>query len=465
MEKKQKKQFKVPHVYVILIVLILLTALLTYIVPSGSFDFVVDEATGRNIVDPDSFHYAEEKNPTSFQTLITAIPAGMAQAVDTIMMVVLICASVQIINDTGAMNAGIFAMLRILKGKNKIILALTTIVFALMGGVLGWAEGLLIFIPVLVSMTVAMGYDNVLGFMIIALGGGVGYATGPMNIYSTGVCQGIVGLPLYSGMAFRWFEWAVFTLIAVFFVLRYATLLEKNKANSVVYGVDGVTQPDVSEVPEFNVKRKLVFCIMLLGILLSVLGCAYWGWYLQQLAGIFIVIGIAGGIVYGMNGNEIANSFIGGAKTIIPSALVIGAARAILYLMESASILHTLVYWLANGLGHFPPVVAAIGIYIVTIFLNFFVTSATAKAAILMPILAPLGDILGLNQQLIIVAYQLGDGFTNYLWPTSGLVMAGIAMAGNVPWDRWAKAVWKFMLVASLTGVVMVAIGYFLGVS
>lgn len=464
-EKKEKKKFKVPHVYVIVIALILITAVLTYIIPPGSYEYVVDEATGRNVVDPTSFSYGTEKNPAGFYELITAIPAGMAGAVDTIMMVVLICAAIQIINDTGAMNAGVFAMLRILKGKNKLVLAIMTVLFSLIGGILGWAEGLLIFLPVTVSMAVAMGYDNLLGFMVLAFGGAAGFSSGPMNIYTTGVCQGIAGLQLYSGMAFRWVCWVVFTLIAVFFVLQYATRLEKDIKNSYIFGVEGVTQPDVSEVPEFTTRRKLVFVVMLAGIVISAVGCAEWGWYLQQLSGVFILTGIVGGLVYGMGGTEMANSFSNGAKMIIPSALIIGAARGILYLMETAGVLHTVVYGLAGTLSNFSAVVSAVGINIVTLILNFFVTSATSKAAILMPILAPLGDILDLKQQLIILAYQFGDGFTNYFWPTSGIVMAGIAMAGNIPWDRWAKATWKYMLASVLAGVAMVIVGFYVGVS
>ena len=461
---KTKKGFKVPHVYVIVIALILLSAILTYIIPAGTYDFQYDESAKRNVVVADSFRYLDEKNPTTFRTLLTSIPKGMAASVDIMMLVVLVCASFQIISDTGALNAGIFALLRLLKGKNKLVLVIMTVIYSAIGGYLGWLEGQLIFIPITVMMAVAMGYDNVLGFMVVAMGAISGYSTGPLNIYSTGLCQGILGLPVYSGLGFRVVIWAVFTAIACLFVLAYARRLDKDPTRSLVYGVEGVTPPDVSEEPPFTTRRKLVFVVTLAGILVSAIGCAKWGWYLQELTGIFIVTGIVGGIVYGMSGNDMSTSFANGAKMIIPSALVIGASRAILVLLEDASVLHTVINALAKGIGVLPSSLSATAICFVTVLLNAFITSASAKAAILMPILAPLGDILGLNGQILIVAYQLGDGFTNFFWPTSGVLMAGLAMSGNIPWDRWAKAVWKFMVTVTIVAMVVVFIGQMIGI-
>ena len=166
-----------------------------------------------------------------------------------------------------------------------------------------------------------------------------------------------------------------------------------------------------------------------------------------------------------MTGNQMANSFTEGAKMIIPSALVIGAARTILILLESSNVLHTVINFLAGAIGVIPASLTGVAINLITVLLNAFITSASAKAAILMPILSPLGDILGLNGQLTIVAYQLGDGFTNMFWPTSGVLMAGLAMSGNIPWDRWAKAVWKFIAAATVLSAVVVFVGQAIGLS
>lgn len=463
--KKEKKAFKVPHVYVIVIFLILLSAILTYIIPAGTYEFAFDEAANRNVVVADSFTYLETQSPTSFHTLLTSISKGMAASVDIMMLVILVVAGFQIISDTGALSAGIFALLRLLKGKNKLVLVIMTVIYSTIGGYLGWLEGQLVFIPITVTMAVAMGYDNILGFMVVGLGAICGYATGPLNVYTTALCQGILSLPVYSGLAFRVVVWALFTALACVFVLAYAKRLDKDPKNSLVYGVEGVTQPDLSEEPEFTGRRKLVFLITLAGIILSAVGSTMWGWYLQEITGIFIFTGILGGIAYGMTGTQMANSFTEGAKMIIPSALVIGAARTILVLLESANVLHTVINFLAGAIGVIPASLTGVAINLVTVLLNAFITSASAKAAILMPILSPLGDILGLNGQLTIVAYQLGDGFTNMFWPTSGVLMAGLAMSGNIPWDRWAKAVWKFIVAATVLSAVVVFVGQAIGLS
>lgn len=464
-QRQHKKKFQIPHIYIVIIALLILTALLTYVIPSGTYGYVYDEAAGREIVNPESFAYEEQNNPTGFYELITCIPSGMAASVDVIMMVIIVCGAFRIISDTGALNAGIFALLKKMNGKNKVVLSVITIIFALLSGCLGWAEQMLVFVPVTVAMAIAMGYDNLMGLLVVALGGAAGFTAGPLNIYTTGICQGIAGLPLYSALGYRSFAWVIFTAIAVLTVCSYANRLEKDKKNSYLYGVDGIITPDLSEVPEFSTRRKLVFIVALLGVALSAVGCAQMGWGIQQITGELLFTGIICGIVGGMRGGDICASFIEGAKEIAPAALVIGGARGILYLMETAQILHTIIYYLAGVLGNLPSVVSAVGINVATTALNFFVVSATAKGSILMPILAPLADILGISRQLVILAFQFGDGFTNYFWPTSGIVMAGTAMAGGIPWDRWAKATWKYMLISSLSGIVLVVAAYFLNIT
>ena len=461
---EKKRTLKVPHVYVIIVVLILLSAVLTYVIPAGAYDFVYDEAADREVVVADSFRYLDENTPASFRDLITSVSKGMAASVDIMMLVVLVCASFQIINDTGALSAGIFALLRVLKGRNKLVLVIMTVIYSAIGGYLGWLEGQLIFIPITVAMAVAMGYDNALGFMVLAFGAISGYATGPLNVYSTGVCQGIMGLPLYSGFGFRVVAWVLFTILACIFVLAYARRIEKDPTKSLTYGAEGVIVPDVGEAPAFNTRRRLVFLVTLVGIVVSAIGCASWGWYLQELTGIFILTGIVGGLVYGMSGTQMSNSFAAGAREIIPSALVIGASRAILVLLEEADVLHTVINGLAQVIGVLPHSLSGAAICGTTALLDALVTSASAKAAIMMPSLAPLGDILGISGQVTIVAFQLGDGFTNFFWPTSGVLMAGLAMSGNIPWDRWAKYAWKFAVASVALAMVVVFVGQMIGI-
>lgn len=452
---------KVPHIYVLIFAIILIAAALTYLVPAGQYSYTVDPATGRSLVAPDSFSYMEQ-SPTDLVTLARAIPTGMAASVDVIMLVVLVIAAFEIVNATGALNAGIFAMLRVLQGKEFVVLAGMTVLFAVVGGFLGWAEGILIFIPLSVSMTRAMGYDNMLGVGIVMLGGGAGFTAGPLNIYTTGICQGIAGLPIFSGLAFRMIAFLIFTLMAITYVLLYARRLKADPANSYVYDLDVSGEAAQTEVPAFTLRKKLIVTVVILGFIGIAYGTAKLGWYLKEISGMFILLGIVVGIIAGMSPSSMSQAFAKGAAGIIPSALVIGMARGVLYIMEQGHILDTVIHALAGALNQLPGAASALGISVIATIFNFFITSASSKAAMLMPILMPLGDLLDIHRQVITVAFQFGDGFSNYFWPTSGIVMAGLAMGGNIPWEKWAKWTWKIMVSWTLVGLGLVLVAQLL---
>jgi uncharacterized ion transporter superfamily protein YfcC len=347
-----------------------------------------------------------------------------------------------------------------MKGKEALVIVGMTVLFSVIGGFLGWAEGILMFIPLSVSMAKAMGYDSMLGVGVVMLGGGAGFTAGPLNIYTTGVAQGIAGLPLFSGMGFRLASWGIFTLIATAFCLVYARRLKKDPSSSLLADLSLVDSADSNdaEIPVFTARRKIVVLIVVVSFVIIAYGTAKLGWYLKEISGAFIIMGIICGLVNGSKLNDMALQFANGAKIIIPSALVIGMARGVLYIMQAGKIIDTLIHNLAEGLNGVPGVASVIMITLFTIFLNFFIISASSKAAMLMPILLPLGELIGVNRQVITIAYQFGDGFTNYFWPTSGIVMAGLALGGGIPWDRWAKWTWKVMLAWTLVGIILTVV-------
>ncbi len=461
-KKRGFTNFKVPHVYVIIFCILILAFISTLIVPSGEYQYVTDANSGRSVVDPNSFANID-KPAFDPMTLLRSVPAGMNAAVDVIMMVVLILASFEIVNGTGALTAGIYALVLKLKGKESLVVIGMTILFAVIGGFLGWAEGILMFIPLSISMTKAMGYDAMLGVGVVMLGGGAGFTAGPLNVYTTGIAQGIAGLPLFSGLAFRLISWGLFTLIAIIFCLSYARKLKKDIKNSLIYDSKLSEVAETAAIPDFTGRRKINVLVVILGFILIAYGTAQWGWYLKEISGAFIVLGVLCGIIGGTKPSEMALQFAAGARTIIPSALVIGMARGVLYIMQTGKVIDTLVNGLARGLGNTPGIISVLIITLFTIFLNFFIISASSKAAMLMPILMPLGDIIGINRQVITVAYQFGDGFTNYFWPTSGIVMAGLAMGGNIPYDKWFKWTWKIMVVWTVVGMLLTVIAHLIG--
>jgi uncharacterized ion transporter superfamily protein YfcC len=464
-EKKKRglTNIKVPHVYVIVFAILVIAFICTMIVPSGQYTYVQDESSGRLLVDPTTFE-SIEKPGFDLMVFVRAIPAGMEASVNVIMMVVLILSAFEIVNSTGALTAGIYALVLRLRGKELLVIIGMTILFSVIGGFLGWAEGTLMFIPLAVSMTKAMGYDSMLGVGVVLLGGGAGFTAGPLNVYTTGVAQGIAGLPLFSGMEFRIISWIIFTLIAAVYCLMYARKLKKNPDGSLLHGLELTEVAEKpTEIPPFTPRRKVNVILVIIGFIVIAYGTTSWGWYLKEISGAFIVLGIVCGIVNGTKFNDMALQFANGAKIIIPSALVIGMARGVLFIMQEGKIIDTLVNGLAMGLNGLPNMITVLIIILFTIFFNFFIISASSKAAMLMPILVPLGDLIGINRQVITIAYQFGDGFTNYFWPTSPLVMACLALGGNIPYDRWAKWTWKIMLIWTFTSMTLAVIAQNIG--
>lgn len=460
---RTKKKFRVPHVYVMILCLLILAALLTYVIPAGQYTYITDEATGRRVVDPDSFQYVEQ-NPTGIVTFVTAIPAGMAAQVDVIMLIVLVIGAFEIINATGALNAGIFAVIRRLKGRESFVIAAMTVLFSVMGGFLGWAEGLLMFIPLAVSITLAMGYDSVLGVAVVLIGGVAGFTAGPLNLYTTGVCQGIAGIELFSGLWFRVAAWAIFTAVATVSLVLYARRIKADPTRSAVYGVELALDPvDESALPAFTTRMKIIAALVILSFIGIAYGSTKLGWYLKEITGFFIMLGIVCGFIGRLSLDDMCAAFAKGVRMIIPAALVIGMARGILYIMEQALILDTIVHALVTAIDGLPTVLSAIFIDIMALFMDFFIGSASGKAAMLMPILMPVGDIIGVSRQVITVAYQFGDGFGNVFYPTSGLVMAGLAMGGNIPYAKWMRFYLKLFLVLMAAGLVLVAAAQLMG--
>ncbi len=465
-KKKQKKSgFKVPHVYVLLCAILIIVAICTYIIPAGVFDRVQDPATGRMLVDPASFHTVE-KSPVNLFKLAVSIPKGMAAGVSIMMLVVLVVAAFEIVTRTGAFDSGITHMMKRSQGKENFIVAIITVMFACIGAFLGWAEGTLVFVPLGVSLARAMGYDALMGAGMVLLGTAAGFTSGVLNIYTTGIAQAIAGLPLFSAMGFRMVGFTLFTLATVAFLISYGQKIRKDPSASLVYDLELAAEGKEDKTKDlvFTGRHRLIMLTVLMGFITVAYGTTKMGWYLNEITAVFILVGIIAGFIGKMTPNEMAINFAEGAKTIIPAALTIGIARSVLVVMEEGKILDTIVMGLASSLHGLPMVGIALGIFVIVTAFNFFVISASGKAVTMMPILSPLADILGINRQVVVIAFQYGDGFTNWFFPTSALTMAGLAMAGGIPWEKWAKWSIKLVLVWIVTAGILVTVAQMIGV-
>ncbi|WP_312811659.1 YfcC family protein [Sedimentibacter sp.] len=465
MEKniEKKKRFRIPHTYALLFLVIVLVAVLTYVIPAGEFDRAVDPATDRIFVVPDTYH-SVEGNPLSFFDVFKAIPKGMENSGYIIFFVLMIGGSFGILQSTGAIDSGIVEVVKRMKGKEKAVIPIVMFIFSLAGAILGSAEEMLPFYPIVISLALALGFDTLTGTAMVLLGAGAGFAGAFLNPFTVGIAQGIAGLPLFSGIGFRLIAYTIILSVTIIYVYRYANKIQKNPELSVTYEEDMIKHKEFkfNDEVEFTARHKLVMLILVAGLCVLGFGVVKLGFYITELTAIFLIIGIFSGIAGGLSIDKIAQEFINGAKELVYGALVIGLATSIMVVMQEGKIMDTIIYSLAGLVQGLPPSLSSIAMFIVQSFINFVIPSGSGQAAASMPIMAPMADLVGISRQSAVLAFQFGDGFSNVINPTSGYFMAAIAI-GGIKWDKWAKWMLPLFLIWSLIGAILLAISVIIG--
>lgn len=455
-EKSKVAKFKVPHTYVILFTVIVLATIATYLLPAGLYERVQDAATGRTVVDVQSFHYVD-KTPVGLFNMFKAIPLAMQRAAQVVFFVFIIGASFTMIKATGALDAGIARVIIKLKHRDKVVIPVVMFLFSIMGFTFGAAEEVIPFVPIAIALSRGFGYDDIVGVAMVSTGACIGFAGGMLNPFTVGIAHGIAQLPLYSGLAFRTVGYAIFYVMAVWYVMRYAAKVKADPTKSVTYDLtqDRGDGEQEFEMPEFTGRHKAVLVTVAIGFAIMVYSIIKEGWYINEISALFILMAIVASIIGGMNTNKMAVSFIQGAKDIVPGALVVGIARTILVVMEQGQIMDTVIYGLASGVQSLPVQITSVGMFFVQSVINFFIPSGSGQAATTMPIMIPLADVIGITRQTAVLAYQYGDAFSNQIIPTAGSLL-GILGLANVPYDRWLKYNWKLVMYWSIAGAVLV---------
>lgn len=465
MEKEiKKKRFKVPHTYVILFAMIIIMALLTYVIPAGQYQ-KVESASGRMVVDPDSFTNVDS-NPAKPFDILKAFPKGLAAAQGIVFFIFIVGGSFNILNQTGAIEAGISKIALSLRGKEVLMIPIIVLVFSLGGATIGMAEEAIVFVPIGIALARALGYDAVTGMAIVSLGAAAGFTSGFMNPFTVGVAQGIAEVPMFSGIGLRLVIWVCTLVLVIVYIYRYANKIKRDPKSSIVYELEQEEKEmaiDLTNIRKITSRDIVVLLIFLVGMGTLVFGVFKFGWYITEIASIFLAIGIFSGIAAGTSIDDIAKQFISGAKDMATGALVVGLARGILVVMEGSMIIDTIVYGLATGISTLPKTVSAVGMLIVQSFLNLIIPSGSGLAATTMPIMSPLSDVIGVTRQTAVLAYQFGDGITNSIVPTSGVLLANLSIA-KIKYEEWFKFVGPLMLMWTLLGcifmVIAVAINY-----
>ena len=457
-----KKSFKMPHVFAVLMILMLFATILTYVVPSGQFERIADPATGRPVLVPGSFQFVEKTDMIGFMDFFSSIYTGMVEGGIIMSSLLILSGSLFIIESTGTFSAGIHSLLGRTKGKEFSMVVTFYSVFVLFG-VLGYGEGAYPFYPLIVGVIMALGYDRMTGAAVALVGSAVGFTSGLVNMFTTGIGQQLVGLPLFSGMGFRAVGLVIFYIIGLAFIYSYVKKIKKDPNNSLTKE-EYLAQKESEEKGEtvaLTGARIAGLAGFFVLVCLQGYGALMWKWGLPQISGIYVVYALIMSAVFRIGPSDLSMRFTKGAERVLGAAMAIGFARSIMVLLNAGNILDTFIYYLSESLMGKGPFVTLLIVYgFITIF-NFFVTSGSGKAVMVMPILSPLGNLLNINQQVMVLAYQYGDGFTNFLWPAGAMVCTAIC---GVDYGAWLKYAWKTFLSLIIAGYALVlvanAIGY-----
>lgn len=395
----------------------------------------------------------------AFEGLVTGDKWG--SAVGVVAFILVVGGAFGIILKTGAVEAGILNMIRKTKGAEVAIIPLLFFLFSLGGAVFGMGEEAIPFAMIVVPLVIAMGYDAIVGILITYVATQIGFATSWMNPFSVMIAQGVAGVQVGSGSGFRIFMWVIFTGLGIGYTMWYAKRIKKTPKLSVAYESDEFYRNDFNEKQtmdiKFNTGHILVLLTIVLGVVWVVWGVQAHGYYIPEIASVFFTMGLVTGIIgvifklNNMTVNDIASSFRNGASDLVGAALVVGMAQGIVIVLghssaNEASVLNTILNGMSNILGGLPVAVTGWFMYIFQSVFNFFVVSGSGQAALTMPLMAPLAEIVGVTKQVAVLAFQLGDGFTNIIVPTSGCLM-GVLGVARLDWGKWAKFQWKFQVV------------------
>lgn len=454
----KKKGFTMPHTFVILLVIILFAVALTWIIPSGEYARVEDPVSGKKVVDASTFNYVENVH-VNIQDIPMLIIKAFSANSDLIMLILLSGGAIHMLTASGALQALIATIVRKFSNRVEVFIPLLMLVFALICTTQG-VNTFIGFAPITVMLAMSLGLDSIVGVGIILLGGAIGFATGTLNVSTTLVAQKIAELPNYSGIGYRWVCFVVYYIVTCLWLVRYAKKIQKNPELSPMYDLDKNSEFKNASLDEFGTldTRKILSILALVVALIAIVyGCIKLDWDFAEQSAVFLVLAIAVGLIAGFDANKICAEFMNGTKKMLTAAFIIMFARAIGSVLSAGVITDTIVHSMAVVLTGLPAALLGVGMLVANTLINVVLTSGSGQAAAVMPIMIPLSDLLGVTRQTCILSFNFGDGFCNYILPTSTALM-GILGAANVPYDRWMRFMWKMFAIWLGIGAVLVVI-------
>ncbi len=519
---------KIPHTYVIVFYIILVSAILTWIIPGGEY---IEETVSTDGVEKTEMVYREmDKNPQSWQ-VFSAIFKGFVKQSGIIVFILMIGGAFWIMNSSKAIDAGILSFIRFsgkleqyrwirFLGVDNIVITMVMFLFSVFGAVFGMSEETIAFVIIMVPLAISMGYDSIVGVCLCFVAAALGFAGAVLNPFTIGIAQGIAELPLFSGLEYRILCWVVINIVGIGFVLLYAKRIKAHPEKSPVYREDsywrnkgrtelesintstplsawisyGIILAGLIAFSIFNPETTLVigepdsgagssltfpmiplasglfaltgflslrksvhlFQLTLLGftILFLIIGVMGYQWYIMKIATLFFAMGLFSGIAMNYSPNRITALFLDGVRDILSAALIVGLAGGIIVILEDGKIIDSILHGLSSGMDNLGQI-ASVGImYGIQTLINVFIPSGSAQAALTMPIMAPFSDLINISRQTTVMVYQFGDGFTNMITPTSG-VLIGVLGVAKIPYEKWVKWVTPFMIILMILGFLL----------
>ncbi len=448
---KAKKRFKIkaPDAIALIFFLIIVAAILTYILPTGQYDRVLNPVTEVEMADPTSYHRVPN-NPVSLWGVLQAIPKGLNQSAEIINFLLIIGGVFGIIQGTGALDALLGGAINKLKGRERLVIPFILTFWGLGGAILGNFEECLAFLPLQITLCLALGFDSILGVALGMCGVALGYVCAILNPFTVGLAQKLAEVPMFTGIGLRVVAFVVILVVTIGYLYAYAGKIKKDPTASLAYESDLNSKYRNSNLLDadvvFTTRHKLTLLAFVLGIVGMVYGVIEKGFYLTEIATIFVAIGIVCALTGGLSVNQMIKEFVKGATNLLYAAICVGFARGITIVMTDGNILDVIVHSCSTFVTTLPPQLTAVGMFVFQAIINVFIPSGTGQAVVSMPIMTPLADVTGLTRQIAVLAFQMGDGITNLVTPTAGDLMAAVAI-GGFGFGKWIKWFWKLLLI------------------
>lgn len=440
-----------PHSLVLIFAMIVIAQLATYVLPAGEFQRVAD-ASGKLLVTPGTYARVDAA-PLPWHSFLTLIPRGLAKGADVIFFVFVVGGVIAVVRATGAIDALIGAAIRKLGDRPLVLVSVTMALLAVGASTVGMTEEYMPFVPVLVTLCIALKMDAVVALGIIYGAGAIGYGCAALNPFTVMIAKGIAGVDLASNQDLRWGLLAVCLAIGVHHVMRYGRRVQRDPSASLVADIDYSRGFEMPVDMRMSAARVAVLAVFAGAIALFVWGIKVHDWYFTELMAVFLAIALASALLGRLSPNRVASEFCAGAAEMTSTALLIGFAYTIQVVLNDGRVIDTVIQAMAEPLQRATPEVAAIGMLAFQSVTNFFIPSGSGQAYVVMPIMAPLSDLVGVSREVAVLAYQFGDGFTNIIVPTNALLMGMLTLA-RIPYMRWARFV--LPLLAKIYAVLVV---------